>query len=468
MNPFQHEIQNQLLSAFRRAVEEVPAYRELCGEQAVRVGQIVDLESFSRLCPLLTRANTFDRFPIDRLCVGGQPGDLAQVLTSSGHGGSGRFSFGLTGRQQVALNEYFIDLAMDGAFQVKSQRTLAVNCLPMGVLFTSQCMTVANTSVREDMAVALVRAFGEYYDQIILLGDPLFLKRLTDHAEEKSLEWSRYRVNAIIGEEIFGERYRGYIADRLCIGGGRWVMASLGVAELGLNLCYETPATIALRQAAFDNPEFAYDLFGIDPSRMALPMLYSFNPQRIFVESVTPDADGYGQMTVSMLDTGLTIPLMRYQTGDAIRLPDPVKVGETASRHGIPIPCELPQTLLALKGRRGEGLPNGSHVGVYKDALYADANAAGHFTGAFRLTFSNGRFDMHVQLNRTGAPPASLEQSIRRAIPPSVQPDGVSLWAYGQFPFGMGLDYERKFTYYVPEETASPTLKGKSGLEGQA
>jgi len=78
---------------------------------------------------------------------------LAQVLTSSGHGGNGRFSFGLTGREQAAQNEYFIDLAMDEAFQVKARKTLVVNCLPMGVFFSSQCMTVANTSVREDMSV---------------------------------------------------------------------------------------------------------------------------------------------------------------------------------------------------------------------------------------------------------------------------------------------------------------------------
>ncbi|MCX7114126.1 MAG: hypothetical protein NTX45_29460 [Proteobacteria bacterium] len=450
MNSFSEEIQSQLLRAFRRAAEEVPAYRELCGEQGMHAGQIVDLESFSRLCPLLGRANTFDRFPIDRLCAGGEPGDLAQVLTSSGHGGSGRFSFGLTGREQATQNEYFIDLAMDEAFQVKARKTLVVNCLPMGVFFSSQCTTVANTSVREDMAVALVQAFGKYYAQIILVCDPLFMKRLTDYALEKSLDWRQYRVNAILGEEIFGEHYRGYIANRLGLGGEQWVMASLGVAELGLNLCYETPSTIALRRAAAANPEFAYELFGIDPSRMVLPMLYSFNPQRIFVESVGPDADGYGQMTVSMLDPGLTLPLLRYQTGDAIRLPDPDKVAGTAHRHGIQLPFELPQTLLALKGREKETLPNRSHAGLYKDALYADWKAAGHLTGAFRLAFSGERFDLHVQLNGSGDPDMSVEQAIRHAIPPAVQPENVVLWPHERFPFGMGLDYERKFTYYVP------------------
>jgi len=107
MNAFPQEIQSQLLLAFRRAAEEMPAYRELYREQGVRTDLIVDLESFSRLCPLLGRANTFDKFPIDRLCAGGELGDLAQVLTSSGHGGSGRFYFGLADRKQLDYERKF-------------------------------------------------------------------------------------------------------------------------------------------------------------------------------------------------------------------------------------------------------------------------------------------------------------------------------------------------------------------------
>ena len=39
----------------------------------------------------------------------------------------------------------------------------------MGVIFSSDRMTVATTSVREDMAVALVEKFGHHYDQIVLV-----------------------------------------------------------------------------------------------------------------------------------------------------------------------------------------------------------------------------------------------------------------------------------------------------------
>lgn len=446
-------VETRLIEAFCRAAREVPAYRELLDEGGVQINEIVDFESFARACPILARGNTFDRFALDRLCAGGALGDLAGVLTSSGHGGNGRFSFGLIDRVQAENSGAFIDEALDLAFQVKTKKTLAINCLPMGVVFSSNVMTIATTSVREDMAVGIIEAFGRYFDQIILVGDPLFLKRLTDYAGEKQLDWSRYQVNAIVGEEIFGERYRSYLGNRLALHGTGYIMASLGVAELGLHLGFETPATIALRRAASTNHEFARDLLGIDSAAMGVPMLYSFDPRRIFVEAVNPDANGYGLMAVSTLDTGLRIPLMRYQTGDVVRPLNTAAILDATRGHGISLPAELPEVIFALGGRDKERLPNGSHVGLYKDALFTHHELARHFTGAFRLTFDGEDCTMHVQLVAGVEPAASWEDDLLRAFAPNVRPGRLSLWAYERFPFGLCLDYERKFTYYVPGDS---------------
>jgi hypothetical protein len=123
-----------------------------------------------------------------------------------------------------------------------------------------------------------------------------------------------------------------------------------------------------------------------------------------------------------------------------------------AGRHGVRVRTDLPATLFALQGRDKDRLPNGSHVGFYKDALYADHQLARHLTGAFRLIFSEGRCTMHVQLVRGQAPHEALEQGILRAMMVEVRPARLVLWPYAAFPFGMTLDYERKFSHYVPGE----------------
>ena len=137
----------------------------------------------------------------------------------------------------------------------------------MGVGFSSASATVATTSVREDMATALVTTFGSHYDQIVIVTDPLFMRRLLDYASERGVDWRQYRL---------GSRHRrrdrsanisvhtwladsGLDPERPDHG---YIMSSFGVGELGLHLCFETPATIALRRAAARDAALARELFG--------------------------------------------------------------------------------------------------------------------------------------------------------------------------------------------------------------
>ena len=452
-----------LLSEFRRAADTVPAYRTLLDERDVRAAQVFDQDSFSKICPLLSKKNTFDRFPLEQLSAGGELRDVADVLTSSGHGG--RFSFGVISRKEMSASAHIIDRAFDDAFGISFRKTLTINCLPMGVIFSSHRMTVATTSVREDMAAALVESFGDQYEQIVLVGDPLFMKRFTDHAAGRWIDWRRHRVNIILGEEVFGEHFRAYLAE--CVGldvdrpEDGYIMSSFGVGELGLHLCYETPATVGLRRASAGNPDFARDLLGIRYDDGApLPMIFTFNPMRTFVEVVDCDSHGYGSLTISMLDPDRAIPLLRYQTGDIVRILDHVQVAELVRSHGVVLPGGLPPNLLALRGRHSEALPNGSHAALYKDALYADHSIARRLTGAFRVMFTGERATIHVQLGPSHAPATSMEEGILQAVPAHQRPERVVLWPYRQFPFGMTLDYERKFTHYVAGEVMNerPTI----------
>ncbi len=438
----------RLLAAFQRAASVVPAYQRLLNESGIDPASIVDRASFAARCPILTKSNTFDRFPIGQLCAAGTMTDLADVLTSSGHGG--RFSFGLSTRQQQAESADLIDLALDEAFQVKTRRTLAINCLPMGVIFSSRAMTVATTSVREDMAVALVKTFGQHYEQVLIVSDPLFVRRLLDYADEQGLDWSRYRVRLVLGEELFGERFRSYVAHRLGLdldgGDAGGIISSFGVGELGLHLCYETKATIALRRAAMRHPTLACQLFG-ESGRS--PMILAFNTGRTMIEAVDSDSSGYGRLTVSMLDTARPIPLLRYQTGDLVRLLDPAHVAQRLRDHGLILPGQIPDAMLVLRGRDKDRLPDGSDVAAYKDALYVDPEVAARVTGAFRLTVSPAGPCMQVQLVRGAKTDVAFENRLSAALQLGHADVSVRVTTYEAFPYGLGLDYERKFAYYV-------------------
>ena len=345
------------MRAFRHAAG-LPWYRTLLNEAGVRPSEVTDVTSFTRRCPVLSKSNTFDRFPLHELSPAVPIPDLAGVLTSSGHGG--RFSFGLITRQDADAGAGFIDYALDRAFAVESRRTLAINCLPMGVTFSSRVMTVATVSVREDMAVALVQAFGGYYDQVLLVMDPLFAKRLTDYAAAQGLDWSRYRIQVVIGEEVFGEHFRDYLAARLGVSPGA---AGARLHHVVVRCRRARPASV-LRDAGDDRPATRpaprpgvrqrgarLELCRWD----AAPAILSYEPRRTFIESVDADPLGYGRMTISMLDPELPVSLLRYQTGDIIRILDRQTVEASLRRHGV---TAMPES--ARRAHRAAGAREGA------------------------------------------------------------------------------------------------------------
>lgn len=440
-----------VVEVFHQVASTYPWYRTLLDERGVSPDAVRSVDDFVRLCPPLGKHNTFARFPIHELAAATPLTGLAGVLTSSGHGG--QFSFGLISRAEQASGGAAIDAALDAAFEVCSRPTLAVNCLPMGVTFASERMTVATTSVREDMALALVETFGPAFAQVLLVADPLFLKRLVDYAAGRLFDWRRYRVQVVVGEEVFGEHFRRYMSSRLGLGSAEhpdtYLMSSFGVGELGLHLLFETRATAALRRLASADVQLARDLLGEGTETQAPPMFFTYSPSRLFVEADAPAADGFGLATLSLLDPSLPIPLLRYQTGDVLKVLDARQAAAAVAGRGLELPGDLPPQLVAVRGRVREALPNGTTVLLYKDVIYADEAIADRLTGAVRLTFDGARPVMHVQLVRECHDGGGIASAIMDLLPEAARPSEVVVWPYEAFPFGMTLDYERKFTSYA-------------------
>lgn len=466
-----------LYAAFEQIVTTMPWYRQLLDEAGVRRSDVRSSADVVARCPVLTKANTFQRFPIAALAATTPIADLAAVLTSSGHGG--QFSFGLSTRADRRAGAAAIDDALDAAFQVRRRPTLAVNCLPMGVTFGSECMTVATTSVREDMAVALVEAFGPAFAQLLLVADPLFLKRLLDHAEARGVDWGRLCTQVVVGEEVFGEHFRAYVSARLGLRhddmDAPWLMSSMGVGELGLHLLYETRATVTVRQRLATCPGFqrafarrlgepAFPLReeSNQPRQRGVPMCFAFDPRRIHPEVIEEEGDGFGALLVSMLDPMLPVPLLRYRTGDVARLVSRDEMQAAAWQAGCTLPDDLPMTMVMVRGRARDVLPDGRDVAFYKDAVYADAAVAAGLTGAVRVEVRGAETIVHVQRilgTDDGLCRAARLGEVMRG--PLGVPT-VCVWPYHAFPFGMTLDYERKFVGYASARSCDGNVQNSA------
>ena len=445
----EHRALKRLPRAVGRAAAQSAAYRTIYREAGLeRSHPPQDRDALANY-PILEKADLFERFSLEELIADNVPvGDLAGVLTSSGHGGP-NFAFGVSTWRDKRLTPFDIDLGLEHAFGTDQRSTLLVNCLPMGVFFDSRSVCVANVSVREDMACAILRQAGPRFEQCILVIDPLFAKRLLDYAAELGMDWAGLAPRVILGEETFSEEFRSYLADALAIPldepGGQRVRSSMGVGELGLNLFFETAETIDLRRA----------LHRADPDAL-LPTFFAYSPLRSLVEIVDPDEQGVGDLVITMLDAKEPIPMIRYRTGDRARhlLPEDLEALEPGRRAALQ---RLPFPVIAHLGRKPASDESGWPMDRCKALLYRDPAVAAALSGAFVLRREAGVLRWHVQ-RRPGASeaPEVLAAGLQALVDAVVAKRGgdsptVRVWPYEDFPWGMGLDHERKFRYRVDD-----------------
>ncbi len=435
------------LEAFQRAAACVPSYRELLLEAGVRPGEVRTIEDFRRL-PILEKENTFRRFPIEKLCVDGELGRPDSVLTSSGH--SGVFAFGLTDEGSTAATTEWIDGLLDMIFGVRSRKTLLVNCLPMGVKVQTSACTLAETSVRADMVVGLVKSFGRHYAQIILVGEAAFVKHLLELGEHSGIHWADHRVHVILGEEPLAENARKYLEGLLGITQGREdrgiVCSSMGVGEVGLNLFSEVPPVaplIALRRALHESEALRQLVLG-GPD--CVPSIFTYDPRRIYVEF-----DPVGRLIVTTLDPRLRVPLIRYATGDCGSVLSVSPEAQVALEQ-IGIPAALFDAIpIVLIDGRGKYASSGE-ARVYpesvKEGIYLVPELAKLTTANFRLVSGEGSATVRIQLSPGIHPSAEVDDRFNDAIRRYVRaPIIVRTEAYETFGSGMTLDFERKFDY---------------------
>jgi phenylacetate-CoA ligase len=436
------------------AARSSPAYRQLLAEQGFDPARAGHPAEWPHL-PVLTKQSTFGRFPPGELARGLPASALADVLTSSGRGGRS-FGFRLTERSQHEDAWFDIDLGLQDVFGVDQKPTLLVNCLPMGVVFPSRAVAVANVSVREDMACSILRDIGPRFAQTLVCTDPLFVRALLDEGRAAGVDWRALNTSVIVGEEVLVEAQRDHIAAHMGIAldvpaqdpPGRLVGSSFGVGELGLNLLFETRDTIRIRRALREQPVLA-QLLGGPWDAGTVPSLFCYNPLRCFVEVLAADAAGYGELCLTLLDRHAVLPLPRYATGDVGRLLSIPEAQHAARVAGADMPW-LP--MVALKGRlqdRPAGMPS---VESIKELLYRDHRVADRLTGAFRLSAQpEGRALVVLQASddAAAADPALAGRFTTLAAQQGLVDVAFEIVGPTHFAWRPRLDYERKFPYFA-------------------
>ncbi|KKW28846.1 MAG: hypothetical protein UY71_C0009G0006 [Parcubacteria group bacterium GW2011_GWB1_52_7] len=426
------------VTAFQQAAERVPYYRDLLHSKGIDPALIRKAADFRRL-PLLEK-EIFYEADIADLALDGDLESIKNILTSSGF--SGKFGFGANSADNLRNTARMIDFVLDMIFEIGRKKTLVISCLPMGVKMYTNLALLAEVSVREDMALALVRKFQKHVDQIIIVGEAFFLKRLAEEGIRSGIDWPSLPVSLVCGEDSFPETYRDYVGGLLGISHDVWPMermigSSLGIAEVDLNLFHETPETIRIRRLAERDEKFRKLIFGEELD--VTPMLFHYYPHRTFLE-----LDVAGEIIVTTL-VPCQIPLIRYNTKDAGRLIS-YRALESALKEydRIDLLPTLHLPLAAVKSRHAGSAPHTKIADHVRRAMFSDPEVAKRVTGYFKILDGAGGKQIDLQMEKYFS-----SETDRQEIAAGLNVEGAKInpIPYYQFPEALTLDYNKKFRH---------------------
>lgn len=423
--------EHKAVMAFRAAVKNSPAYADFIKKSTdIDPRRVNNIQHFKQFVPILDKDKVFGSYSgkIESWCANANLDNAGEIVSSSGH--SGKFSFGINSRSSQKYSRQLTDIMLDYTFGISRKKTLLINTLAMGIRISSDYLTVADTGPRSDTVIALLKEFAPKFEQVIIAADNNFIKNTLEEARDSHVDTKDVKIHLILGEEILAENLRSYLASLLYEDldnpGGAFIGSSFGIAELGLNLLFETRQSVGLRRAMQKDNQFS-----------APPAVFQYFPTRVYIEE---HESGSGiELLMTNLDDRALLPLVRYNTKENAKLIAPPQ-GE----------LQLNLPFVTVYGRdklvANEGLV--VRPELIKEALFLNYDVASSVTGYFRINQPDGILNIDVQLKKGKDNLAQIRDNIQSSFSYFLKfPHVVNVHPYHSFPFGLELDYERKFRY---------------------
>ena len=440
--------QKKAVKVFKKFAKTSPFYRKYLKKIKISPSHIKTFDDFRNKVPTLDKKSLFtaNLRNIKEIFPGHSLNNCHSILPSSGF--SGKLSFGINTISDSKSQEKHVDLMLDYIFDVGRKKTLLINALSMGINVPTKKVVTVNTGPREDIVLSLVRIFTKEFEQTIIVGDNCLVKNIIEKGIEDGMKWPDHGIRLVLGGDNFPENFRSYLAHLLKInleGEQKMIIASsFGIAEIGLNILWETTNTIGIRRVASRDAGIRMSLLG--QNEELCPMLFQYNPLRVNVEEVS------GQLVFTNLNMNSTVPIIRYASGDLGTIIPYERIVKTLKASGLQkYTPHLPFPIAALRERLQYLDFDGRLVfpGMIKNALYSDFALPNLITGYFTISKSGKKLLLEIHLKEGAVLTNAIKKKFEAAIASHLKDIVFELifYQYREFRYGMGLDYERKFQH---------------------
>lgn len=302
------------LELFRQTAQRVPAYKKFLKKNKINPKTIKTIKDFKNI-PLTDKDNYINKYKLSELCWDGKIENSYFLSASSGS--TGIPNFWPRSPEQTFQGASISELIYREYFECDKKSTLYIVAFAMGMWIAGTYMamstewvaqkgypiTVTTPGLNREEILRLVQMGSRYYDQIILVGYPPFIKDVVDFGAEQGLDWGKVNVKFMFSGEAFTERWRAHLVKRANINNQFTDTINIyGSADVGL-IAHETPLTNFIRSLAAQDQSIMKGLFGAE----RVPSVNQFNPHIRYFEKV-------GEELVVTAPSGL--PLVRYNTKD--------------------------------------------------------------------------------------------------------------------------------------------------------
>ncbi|KJH70546.1 phenylacetate--CoA ligase family protein [Aliterella atlantica] len=453
--------QSNVLALFHDVAANVPAYKRFLAENNINPNSIQTYADFQKL-PLITKDNYLRHNTLPELCRDGELTKCDAIAVSSGSTGKPTFwARFITDELQIATR---FEQIFHDSFYADTKSTLAVVCFTLGTwvggMYTTNCcrylaskgypLTIVTPGNNQAEIFRVIAEIGSFYEQVVLLGYPPFLKDVIDSGIRQGVEWQKYQIKLVMAGEVFSEEWRSLVGERVGAKNPCYDSASLyGTADAAV-LGNETPLSICIRRFLADNADAAVELFG----ESRLPTLLQYDPYSRFFETI----DG------TLLFSGNNgIPLVRYHIADTGGIIAYQAMLEFLAKWGFN-PLEI------LQGKRGvRSLPfvyvfgrSNFTVSYFGANIYPENVTVGLEQGAIK-DWVTGKFVLQVREDAD----KNRYLAIAVELAPTVEASQQKVDAIASSIQSQLLRLNSEFANYVPTQYQTPqiTLKPTGDLE---
>lgn len=434
--------ENDAVKTFKK-VGQSKSFKTYLKDANVDLATISSIKDFKEKVPIVNKEIVFH--DNENLYLKENLRDCKNVLLSSGS--TGKFSFGLASEKDLNRSRQVLELFLDYYFHILDKKTLIINCL-QAVKIPNIDACVIEIGPRIDSFVYVLKTLVDKFEQVIIIGDNYFVKNALEEAIAKEIDVKNNIVHLVMGGVYLSENMRNYFAFLLNIDidnpSKGLILSSMGISEFGLNLFFESQETINLRRLLLKDKVLRSKIIKNDYPGF-LPMFFNYLPQSFFIEDVNKN------IVITDLSSSLNFPLIRYDTQDVGTLIDYLELKKVLlnyeSSHYLPV-FKSPLALIYGKDEFVEYKEKRIYPQQILDGIYSNFDLAAKTTGYFRLSKKHSDVHLEIQLKEGVVIGSELVKQYQDSILKFIDVDiPVNLYFYREFPYGMALDYERKFKF---------------------